>query len=314
MGKAASLALALVGCLILAGLGLVAYSYLNTKVSLQSVSFSGIAWHPSVTSAVKGVIDVIAGSPANAILDQVDGVNLDAVVQANNQGAIAVQLPTLRYSLSINDVVVKQDWYVINESVAPGEIKEMHVPVTIDKANILAAGESIIRSEGIIDIQLTGTSSYHLLGFSVPVPVHYQKKISLLDEAKKRLQSTTESTLQQPKPVFPTITLIQKREYKVSPNSTRTIHFDLACLSNVSGSFFTGGGITNHVTIYIMTIDQAKLLESGSFTNWYYWSGDTYGGAIHAKMVPGSYYVVIKNGNNPDREKNVELELKGKCV
>ena len=304
--RAAFLTLALIGCMILIGLGLVVHSYLNTKISLQSVSLTGIAWHTSFSSALRGFFDIVTGNHAKAILDQVDGVNLDAVVQANNHGAIAVQLPTLEYSLSINNVVVKQDRYAINESIAPGEIKQIHVPVMIDKSSLLAAGESVIRSGGIINVQLSGTANYNLLGFSIPVPVHYEKQISLFREAK--------ATLEQPKPISPTVTLIQKKDYKVSPNSINTIHFELACPSNVSGSFFTGGGLSNHVVVYLMTLEQANLLKSGSNTTWYYWSGDTYSGNIQAKMREGSYYVAIKNGNTPDKEKNVELELKSRCI
>jgi hypothetical protein len=110
------------------------------------------------------------------------------------------------------------------------------------------------------------------------------------------------------------VTLIETQVYKVHPNSIRTIHFELACTSNVYGSFFTGGGLSNHVVVYLMTLEQANLLKSGSNTTWHYSSGDTYTGSIQAEMGEGSYYVAIKNGNTPAKEKNVELELKSKCL
>ena len=77
----------------------------------------------------------------------------------------------------------------IDATILPGQTKEIVVLQNFEKISLTPAISSIISSEGIIDLKVSGTAYFNLLGLDVPIPFESSKQISISDEIENYLGS-----------------------------------------------------------------------------------------------------------------------------
>ena len=168
--------------------GLIAYSYTQIHVSLSEVSsvdieLENLSW----ANLIKLGLDVLSGNWIAAALDVIAGINLELVFGLSNNGLLPVYIPELSYDLSINGILIGKGYSEINTTINPGEIKEIPILQNLQKNSFSPAIESIINTEGVIDIGVNGTAYFELLGQSIPIPFESTRQVSIVDEIQNQL-------------------------------------------------------------------------------------------------------------------------------
>jgi LEA14-like dessication related protein len=182
--------LAIVFVIIIIGVvfGLIAYSYSQIHVSLSDISSVGIELENlSFSTLIKLGLDILSGNWVAAALEVIVGINLDLVFGLSNNGLLPVYIPELSYDLSINGIPIGEGYGEINTTINPGETKEIHISQNFQKDSLSPAIESMINTEGVIDISVNGTAYFELLGQSIPVPFESSRTISIVDEIQNQL-------------------------------------------------------------------------------------------------------------------------------
>ncbi len=168
--------------------GLIAYSYTQIHVSLSDVSSIGIELENlSWPTLLQLGIDVLSGNWIEAALNVVAGINLELVFGLSNNGLLPVYIPELSYDLSINGIPIGKGSSEINTTINPGDTKEILILQNLQKDNFSPAIESIINTEGVIDIGVSGTAYFELLGQSIPIPFESTRQVSIVDEIQNQL-------------------------------------------------------------------------------------------------------------------------------
>ncbi|NOQ45018.1 MAG: hypothetical protein GQ471_05125, partial [Nitrosopumilus sp.] len=150
--------------------GLIAYSYTQIHVSLSEVSsvdieLENLSW----PNLIKLGLDVLSGNWIAAALDVIAGINLELVFGLSNNGLLPVYIPELSYDLSINGIPIGTGHSEINTTINPGETKEIPILQNLQKTSFSPAIESIINTEGVIDVGVSGTAFFELLGQRIPI-------------------------------------------------------------------------------------------------------------------------------------------------
>jgi LEA14-like dessication related protein len=182
--------LAIVFVILIIGVvfGLIAYSYSQIHVSLSGISSVGIELENlSFSTLIKLGLDILSGNWVAAALEVIAGINLDLVFGLSNNGLLPVYIPELSYDLSINGIPIGEGYGEINTTINPGETKEIHISQNFQKDSLSPAIESMINTEGVIDISVNGTAYFELLGQSIPVPFESSRTISIVDEIQNQL-------------------------------------------------------------------------------------------------------------------------------
>lgn len=180
----AVIAIAIIGLV----LGLIAYSYNQIDVSLSEISSVNIELETlSLSTLISLGLDLLSGNWMTAALDVVAGINLGLIFELSNNGLLPVYIPELSYDLSINGIPIGQGYSEINTTINPGETKEMQILQNFQKESFSPAVESILSTEGVIDIGVNGTAYFELLGQSIPIPFESNKQVSLVDEIQNKL-------------------------------------------------------------------------------------------------------------------------------
>ena len=168
--------------------GLIGYSYTQITVSFSEVSSVNLELETlSFSSLVKLGLDVLSGNWLAAALDVLAGINLGLVFELTNDGLLPVYIPELSYDLSINDVFIGAGNSIIDATINPGETKEIQILQNFQKNSFSPAIESIIDTEGIIDVKINGVAYFELLGISIPVEFESTKQISIVEEIQNQL-------------------------------------------------------------------------------------------------------------------------------
>jgi LEA14-like dessication related protein len=168
--------------------GLIAYSYTQIHVSLSDVSSIGIELENlSWPTLLQLGIDVLSGNWIEAALNVVAGINLELVFGLSNNGLLPVYIPELSYDLSINGIPIGKGSSEINTTINPGDTKEILILQNLQKDSFSPAIESIINTEGVIDIGVSGTAYFELLGQSIPIPFESTRQVSIVDEIQNQL-------------------------------------------------------------------------------------------------------------------------------
>ena len=168
--------------------GLIAYSYTQIHVSLSDVSSIGIELENLSRPALLQLgIDVLSGNWIEAALNVVAGINLELVFGLSNNGLLPVYIPELSYDLSINGIPIGKGSSEINTTINPGDTKEILILQNLQKDSFSPAIESIINTEGVIDIGVSGTAYFELLGQSIPIPFESTRQVSIVDEIQNQL-------------------------------------------------------------------------------------------------------------------------------
>ena len=168
--------------------GLIAYSYTQIHVSLSEVSSVDIELETlSWANLIKLGLDVLSGNWIVAALDVIAGINLELVFELSNNGLLPVYIPELSYDLSINGIPIGTGNSEINTTINPGETKEIPILQNLQKTSFSPAIESIINTEGVIDVGVSGTAFFELLGQRIPIPFESTRQVSIVDEIQNQL-------------------------------------------------------------------------------------------------------------------------------
>jgi LEA14-like dessication related protein len=168
--------------------GLIAYSYTQIHVSLNDISSIGIELEDLSWSAlIKLGLDALSGNWIAAALDVIVGINLELVFGLSNNGLLPVYIPELSYDLAINGIPIGKGHSEINTTINPGETKEIPILQHFQKDSFSPAIGSIINTEGVIDISVSGTAYFELLGQSIPISFESTRQVSIVDEIQNQL-------------------------------------------------------------------------------------------------------------------------------
>ena len=168
--------------------GLVAYSYTQIHITLNEVTLHSIDFEPFSLSTLFNLgLDVLAGNWLDAAFDLIQGVNLNLIFGLSNFGVLPVYIPDLSYDLSINGIPVGKGQSTIDMTINPGETKEILVLQNFEKNGLSPAISSIVDTGGVIDLNVSGTAYFILLGKTIPIPFESSKQVSIIDEIEKRL-------------------------------------------------------------------------------------------------------------------------------
>jgi hypothetical protein len=107
-----------------------------------------------------------------------------------NHGIFPVYIPKVSYSLSVNGVSIANGQSKIDETIKPGETKELPVLADVATSSIEPAAISVLGTSGIVNLQTSGTVDFNVLGLTVPFPFQVTTQINLEEEVMKSIQSS----------------------------------------------------------------------------------------------------------------------------
>lgn len=169
--------------------GLVAYSYTQIHVSFTNASLNSIDWNVSASSIVKGILNAITGNWLAAAFDVIDGIKVNLFFDLTNGGFLPVYIPNLTYDLLINGIWMGEGSVQIDETIMPGQTKQIVALQDFKKQGLAPAVSSIIENGGEFEIRAKGTAHFSLFGLDIPVPFESSRTISIVDEIKNKLSS-----------------------------------------------------------------------------------------------------------------------------
>ena len=264
--KTASAIGIVIGIIIALILGLIAYSYTQIQVSLNDISFAGIDWaQASLGTLAKLGLNVLTGNWLGAALDLVQGIKLNLIFGLTNHGFFPVYIPNISYDLLVNGVNVGQGSSKVDVTINPGETKNFPVLQDILTDSLRPAISSIVDNGGILNLKISGTAYFNLLGLTMPIPFESEKQISIIDEIKNHFLGGASQNQQSYQYSAPTYVTIQASSYQLSEGQTVTFSGRLTDSS--------GNGIPNQV-IYVkrdITLSADPTLGTGyTDSNGYY--------------------------------------------
>lgn len=168
--------------------GLIAYSYSQIEVSFNDISSVSVELETlTFGTLIKLGLDALSGNWMEAALEIISGINLGLVFSLSNNGLLPIYIPEITYDLSINEIPIGQGQSEINATINPGETKEILIVQNFEKNSIRPAIDSIISSQGIIDVNVSGTAYFEIWGQSIPVQFEESRQVSLVDEIQNQL-------------------------------------------------------------------------------------------------------------------------------
>lgn len=296
--------------------GLVAYSYTQIHVSLNDVSFHSIDWASfSWSTLLKLGLNLLTGNWLGAAFELIDGINLNLIFGLSNYGVLPVYIPDLSYDLSINNIPIGKGYSTINTTINPGETREIPVLQNFQKSSLSPVVESIISTGGVINLHVSGTAYFKLLGISIPIPFESTKQVSIVDEIKSRLNSEIQKNQRQQSKLALQLSgqTIVNSVYKVQPGTSTYVHFTLQCTATVQGGFSASAALGDDIIVYILDENQFNLFERGESASTYYNSGKVEYDTFEVTLNPGTYYIVMSNTYSIFSTKTVELQAAGLC-
>jgi hypothetical protein len=297
-------------------LGLVAYSYTQIHVSLNDVSFHSIDWASfSWSTLLKLGLNLLTGNWLGAAFDLIDGINLNLIFGLSNYGVLPVYIPDLSYDLSINGISVGSGYSTIDTTINPGETREIPVLQNFQKSSLSPAVISIVDTGGIINLHVSGTAYFKLLGLTIPIPFESTKQISIVDEIKSRLNKEIQKNQQKQSKLDLQLSgeTIVDSVYRVEPGTSTYVYFTLQCRATVQGGFSASAALGDDIIVYILDEDQFNLFDRGESTSTYYNSGKVGYDTFAVTLNPGTYYIVMSNTYSIFSTKTVELQAAGFC-
>ena len=116
-------------------------------------------------------------------------IKLNLAFALTNHGFFPVYIPDLSYDLFVNNVNVGNGTSKIDLTIFPGETKSLPFVQYFKINGLSPVVESIVDSDGIINLQVKGTGYFDFLGLFVPVPFESSKEISIKDEILKYVRN-----------------------------------------------------------------------------------------------------------------------------
>lgn len=198
MKKAIVIGLGIIVLIIAIIFGLVYYSYTQIHVSLNDVTYHSIDWAQITWSTLlKSGLGVLSGNWLGAAFDLIEGVNLNLIFELSNNGFLPVYIPDLSYDLSVNGVPVGKGFSDADLTINPGQSIHLEALQNFKKDQLAPAVNSIVSTDGIIDLKVSGIAHFKLFGMDIPVPFESAKKVSIQDEIKKQLENEIQKSQQE---------------------------------------------------------------------------------------------------------------------
>ena len=171
-------------------LGLFAYSYNQLGLSLDDANIHSIELEQfSISNLLKAGLSTLSGNWFDAAFDLIRGINLNLIFSLSNNGLLPVYIPDFSYELLINEISIGEGTSSLDITINPGETKNITSLQNLKKDSLLPAINSIVASEGIMNLKIKGTAYFELLGFDIPIPFESTKQIAIYDEIKNRFDA-----------------------------------------------------------------------------------------------------------------------------
>ena len=189
MGKIGVAIVILIAIIVIIG-GLFTYSYTQLSISLNDAEIHSIDFEELSLSALVNLgLNVLSGNWFDAALGLIQGINLNLGFGLSNNGLLPVYIPDFSYELLINEIPIGNGNSNLDITIDPGQTKEITSFQNIQKTSLSPVVNSIVNTQGVIDIKVQGTAYFKLLGIDIPVPFESSKQISIYDEIKNRVNS-----------------------------------------------------------------------------------------------------------------------------
>lgn len=317
VGIGVGIAVAIIGIVF----GLIAYSYTQIHVNLNDISFHSIDWATFSWSTLLSLgLNVLTGNWLGAAFDLIQGINLNLIFGLSNYGILPVYIPDLSYDLSINGVSVGKGYSTTNITINPRETKQISVLQNFQKSSLSPAVSSIVSTGGIINLQVSGTAYFQLLGLSIPVPFESTKQVSIIDEIKSRLNSEIQKNQQQQRSSSSkSLDLPLQGEtiidsvYRVGPGTYTYVPLTLPCTATIQGGFSASAALGDNIIVYLLNENQFNVYQRGESTSTFYNSGKIGYDTFDVTLNPGKYYIVMSNTYSLISTKTVQLKVSGFC-
>lgn len=161
------------------------YSYqrievLNTDIEITDITFS-------VSGAVEGLARFLATGNYLELFSAVERIDLHISSDIQNGGFLPLTIPTMPYSIYVNDVPVGDGQ--INESlfIEGGQIERLSVSHSLPGTSLEPALNSIIDRGGMMTVKVDFTPQIRWGGFESPQLLVIQKDFDLVEEIRNRL-------------------------------------------------------------------------------------------------------------------------------
>jgi LEA14-like dessication related protein len=315
--KAAAAIAAIIIVIVVIFLGLLAYSYTQIHVSLNDVKFHSIDWAPiSWSTLLKLGLNALTGNWLGAAFDLVNGVNLNLIFGIYNGGILPVYIPDLSYDLYVNHVPVGRGYSTLDLTINPGQSREIPLLQNFQKSSLAPAVSSIVRDGGVMEIRVSGTAYFNLLGLSIPISFESTRSVSIVDEIKSRLNSEIQKN--QPRSASPTSTrllgdTIVDSTYRIPAGTYYSIPLNLSCNARIQGVFVSSATLGDDIIVYVLNANQFNRFKDGLSTSTYYNSGKVETSTFDLWLDRGTYHVVLSNTYSLVSTKNVALKVAGQC-
>ena len=319
--KKVGIGVGIVVAIIIIIFGLIAYSYTQIHVELNDVSFHSIEWASFSWSTLLSLgLNVLTGNWLGAAFDLIQGINLNLIFGLSNYGILPVYIPDLTYELSINGVPIGEGYSTVNLTINPGETRQIPVLQNFQKSSLSPVVSSIVSTGGIINLRVSGTAYFNLLGLTIPMPLESTKQVSIIDEIESRLTSEIQKNKQQQQSSSSKSLDLQlsgetiiDSVYKVDPGSYRYFPLSLPCVATIQGGFAASAGLGDNIIVYILDENEFYRYQNGQSASTYYNSGKIGYGTFDITLNPGEYYIVLSNTYSSFSTKNVQLQVAGSC-
>lgn len=142
-----------------------------------------------MSTLLKAGLSTLSGNGFAAAFGLIHEINLNLMFDLSNNGFLPVYIPDFSYQLLVNEISIGDGISNVNITINPGETKEITSLHNIQKSSLSPAINSIVNTQGTIDLKVKGTVYFKLLGFDIPIPFESVKQILIYDEIKNRLDA-----------------------------------------------------------------------------------------------------------------------------
>ena len=167
-----------------------AYSYTQLNLSLNDAEIHSIDFEElSFSTLVNLGLKALSGNWFDAAFGLIQGINLNLGFGLSNNGLLPVYIPDFSYELLINEIPIGNGNSNLDITIDLGQTKEITSFQNIQRTSLSPVVNSIINTQGVIDIKMQGTAYFKLLGIDIPVPFESSKQISIYDEIEDRINA-----------------------------------------------------------------------------------------------------------------------------
>ncbi|MEO9320370.1 MAG: hypothetical protein ABI361_06830 [Nitrososphaera sp.] len=164
------------------------YSYQKVEFAITGISLSNIEFSAgSVGSLLNQGLNALSGNVTGSLESLIQSITVNLSFAISNRGVLPVYIPDFSYDLFINGIKIGEGKGSANLWISPGENKTIDIAQNLQGSSIKSTSESVIKSQGLMNVSANGTAQAQVLGISFPMPFNVSKQISLQNEVSKYL-------------------------------------------------------------------------------------------------------------------------------